>query len=298
MLLSADPLLQRPPVNVLPTTYTGLPWCWESARTAAPPRSGPVLSQRLSTEHRVHDLEPAAAHEDRPAAPAVVGLTGRVAVGERQVLEDQPRRRLVVAVVGGPGLLRVAGVLVEDAALAAAAERDEAAAVDDHALAGVDDLRGLLEHDRHRVGAAAEPDDPALGHRAYDGPRGAAARRAVADPAVGDGGVDRTGLLRHRDRFARIGVRRRRAGPGGGASGGARNADRPRVHRSPVTHGTDTRCTGRSHAVWCLCWIRQPDRGRRGGAASAAPRARAGAPARRRCRAWRRCRPACAGDRR
>ena len=44
--------------------------------------------------------------------------------------------------------------------------------------------------------------------------------------------------------------------------------------------------------------VRRPGRGRRGGAASAAPRARAGAPARRRCRAWRRCRRACAGGRR
>src|SRR5262245_42846299 len=48
MLLNAEPLLQRPPVNVLSTTYTGRPWCWDSARTAAPPRSGPVGSQRLS----------------------------------------------------------------------------------------------------------------------------------------------------------------------------------------------------------------------------------------------------------
>src|SRR3954470_13892847 len=48
MLLSPDPLLQRPPRNVLFTTYTGRPRNCESARTAAPPRSGPERSQRLS----------------------------------------------------------------------------------------------------------------------------------------------------------------------------------------------------------------------------------------------------------
>src|SRR4029079_6908198 len=47
MLLSAAPLLQTPRVNVLATTYTGRPWCCDSARTAPPPRSGPVGSQRL-----------------------------------------------------------------------------------------------------------------------------------------------------------------------------------------------------------------------------------------------------------
>src|SRR3954452_13384167 len=47
MLLSAAPLLHTPPVNVLPATVTGWPWYSESARTAPPPRSGPVGSQRL-----------------------------------------------------------------------------------------------------------------------------------------------------------------------------------------------------------------------------------------------------------
>src|SRR5215216_3737920 len=48
MLLNADPLLHRPPVKVLSTTYTGSPRCCDSARTAAPPRSGPLGSHRLS----------------------------------------------------------------------------------------------------------------------------------------------------------------------------------------------------------------------------------------------------------
>ena len=83
---------------------------------------GAGLVAAVADEGGVHDLEPAAPHEDRAAAAAVVGLTGRVAVDQPEVLDDEPRRRLVVAVVGGPGLLRVAGVLVEDPALSAAAQ--------------------------------------------------------------------------------------------------------------------------------------------------------------------------------
>src|SRR5262245_62134222 len=47
MLLSADPLLHTPRVNVLCTMNTGWLWYCERARTAPPPRSGPVGSQRL-----------------------------------------------------------------------------------------------------------------------------------------------------------------------------------------------------------------------------------------------------------
>src|SRR4029079_13155402 len=50
MLLSAAPLLQTPRGNLLPTTYTGRPRDCDSARTAPPPRSGPVRSQRLRVE--------------------------------------------------------------------------------------------------------------------------------------------------------------------------------------------------------------------------------------------------------
>ena len=47
MLLSAAPLLQTPWAKRLPTTYTGRPWYCDNARTAPPPRSGPLASQRL-----------------------------------------------------------------------------------------------------------------------------------------------------------------------------------------------------------------------------------------------------------
>ena len=161
MLLSAPPLLHRPPRNALPTTYTGRSRCWSSTRTAAPPRSGPRRSHRLPTNAGVDDLEPAAAHEDRAAPAAVVPLPGGVAVRERQVLHHQPRGGLVVAVRRRPVLLRVAGVLVEDPALAAAVERHQAAAVEHHPARLVDDLRGLPHPDRHRLGPAVEGDHAA-----------------------------------------------------------------------------------------------------------------------------------------
>ena len=47
MLDRAVPLEHRPPVKVLPVTFTAWSWYWSSTRIAAPPRSGPVLSQRL-----------------------------------------------------------------------------------------------------------------------------------------------------------------------------------------------------------------------------------------------------------
>src|SRR5215218_6260505 len=95
----------------------------------------------VADERRADDLQPTAAREDRAAA-TVVGRPGRVAVRELQVLHHQARARLVVAVRRGPLLPLVAGVLVEDAALPAAAEGDETAAVENDATADVDHLGG------------------------------------------------------------------------------------------------------------------------------------------------------------
>ena len=78
----------------------------------------------------------------------------------------------------------------------------------------------------------------------------------------------RRGGRRPRGRAADVAAADQRAGPG---AGGRRGPRRRRV-RCVVRRGVRLR-------------LRQPGRGRRGGAASAAPRARAGAPARRRCRA-------------
>ena len=69
--------------------------------------------------------------------------------------------------------------------LAATAQRDLPAAVEDHLVAGVHDLGGGRHRDRDRAGAAVEGDDAALGDRLHDR-RGRAARgRAVADDVGG-----------------------------------------------------------------------------------------------------------------
>src|ERR1700733_4183571 len=82
----------------------------------------------VAGEAGVDDRELAAAVEDGPAAPAVVDLPGGGAVGEGDVLPGQRGSGLVLAVRGGTGLGRIAGVHVQDAPRAAAAERDQAAA--------------------------------------------------------------------------------------------------------------------------------------------------------------------------
>src|SRR6185436_4432558 len=69
MLLSADPLLQTPRVNVLRTMVTGwLPAC-ESARTAPPPRSGPPGSQRLCTNFEFTIFNPPPRAKIAPPPP-------------------------------------------------------------------------------------------------------------------------------------------------------------------------------------------------------------------------------------
>src|ERR1700733_10183633 len=69
----------------------------------------------VAGEAGVDDLELAAAVEDGPAAPAVVDLPGGVAVGEGDVLHGQSGSGLVLAMRGGPGLSRIAGVHIQDA---------------------------------------------------------------------------------------------------------------------------------------------------------------------------------------
>ena len=97
----------------------------------------------VAEERRVHDLELAAAGEDRAAAPALEVSPVELPSAKVRCWTTSCGRGLVVAVVGGPDLPLVAGVLVEDPALAAAAQRDQPAAVDhDPRVLRVDDLRG------------------------------------------------------------------------------------------------------------------------------------------------------------
>src|ERR1700722_7377277 len=87
-------------------------------------RTGGIAA--VGGEAGVDDRELPAAVEDSPAAAAVVDLPGGVAVGEGDVLHGQDGRALVLAVRGGAGLGRNAGVHIQDALLAAAAQRDQA----------------------------------------------------------------------------------------------------------------------------------------------------------------------------
>src|SRR6185369_9689827 len=150
----------------------------------------------VADEPGADDREPAAADEDRAATATLGQLAGRVAVGERQVLHDQLGRLLVLAVGGRVALLLVAGVLVEDPALAAAGQRHLPAAVEHRARVRVDDLRGLGHRDRHRRGAAVERDHPAGCDRGDDRGRAAAGRRTGADDPVRVRGVDAAGVDR------------------------------------------------------------------------------------------------------
>src|SRR5690606_38708486 len=80
-------------------------------RAAAHVRAG--VGADVVEEAGVDGAEAAAADEDRAAA---VLLAPGVAVDEGQVLHDEARVILVVAVRGGPVLGLVAGVLIEDPA--------------------------------------------------------------------------------------------------------------------------------------------------------------------------------------
>src|SRR6185369_1332643 len=133
---------------------------------------------------RVHDFKPPTAVEDGAAAATLIGLAGRVAIGEGDVLDGHRRGGLILTVRRGPALLRIAGVQVEDPALTGAAQRDQPAAVQHQLGVLVDDLGGGGHGDRDRIRAAVEGDDPAGLHRRDDGAAGAAGRRSVPDDVV------------------------------------------------------------------------------------------------------------------
>ena len=179
---------------------------------AAPPRSGPVPSHTLRKKRRptTFSRPPRTRWRRRPALGHV---TGRVAVDEREVLDGEPGMVLVLAMRGGVHLGLVAGVHVEDAALATAAQRDLAAAIEHDLRPGVvADLGGGGRRDGDQVGAAVEGDDPAGRHRVDHCARGAAGGAAVADDPVRVRRVD--GLPRRAPR-RHLGVAGRDAGSAG-----------------------------------------------------------------------------------
>src|SRR3954468_3266800 len=82
-------------------------------------------------ERGAHDAQPPAAREDGAAATAIEVVAGRVTVREAEVLDHEPRRGLVLAMRARGDLGRVAGVHVQDAPLAPAAQRDQPTPIED-----------------------------------------------------------------------------------------------------------------------------------------------------------------------
>ncbi len=211
MLLSAPPLLQTPAREG--AANDGHRLRRGAARALARRRRrGPGPSRRSGcrrTSSATILSRPPRAKIAPPPPPSYVAPVA-LPCGERQVLHDEARRGLVITVRRGPDLPPVAGVLIQDAALPAAAEGDQTAAVEDDAAARVDHLGGPSHLDPHRVRPAAEPDDPALCHGPHDRARCAAARRAGPDPTVRARRVDGPRLSRHRRRHRRALDQRRR----------------------------------------------------------------------------------------
>ena len=133
-----------------------------------------------------------------PPPPPSVVLAGRVAVDERQVLYRQPRAVLVLTVRRSEALGLVAGVLVQDAALPTAAQRDQSAPVEHHLGAGVAHLRGGGHGDRDRGGATGEGDHTTGRHGGDHRRRCAAGRGTSADDPGRVAAVDRLPVRRYR----------------------------------------------------------------------------------------------------
>src|SRR5690606_7738043 len=119
-----------------------------------------------------------------------------IAIHERDVLHSQPRVILVVAVIGGPHLLGVAGIHVQDAGFSASAQRDQAAPVDDHLVVGViEDFGGAIESDGERFRPAVEGDDTPFGHRRDERFSRAARGRSISHHTVWIRGVFDSGFF-------------------------------------------------------------------------------------------------------
>lgn len=87
---------------------------------------------------------------------------------------------LILAHGSRPDLMLIAGILIEDSGLSAAAQRDQAAPVDDHFVGRVVyDFCWFAERDRVRLVPAIEGDDPPSGDRVDEGLPRAAFRRSV-----------------------------------------------------------------------------------------------------------------------
>ncbi len=157
----------------------------------------------------VDNLESSAAHPYRAAA-GVLALVSRVAVTKRQVLKRQPGMVLILAVRSGPFLVFIAGVHVQNARPAAAAERYFPAAVNDNiGVRVVEHLCRTVKRYSRRLITTVKHNDASLRDRIDKGLIGAAFGRACSDYVVRVGDILQAGLGRYR--AAALGVARGRS---------------------------------------------------------------------------------------
>ena len=133
----------------------------------------------------VDGLESSPAHPHGPAA-VKFGFSGGIAIGKGDVLYRQSRMILVLAMRGGPDLIRIAGVHVQNAGSPPSAERHQAAAIDDDVGVGiVEHLGRSWECYRDRIRTAVEYNGPPLGDGIDKGFSAATLWRSVADNLIG-----------------------------------------------------------------------------------------------------------------
>jgi len=158
-------------------------------------------------EAAVDHFESSAAHENRPAA---IGVEPRgVSIDKRQVLHGELRVVLVLAHRCRPHLRFVAGILIQNADITRAAQRDFVSAVNHDFRTGiVEYFCRPIELDHDGIRAAIEGDDPAFGHGIDECVARAALRRAGTHDVIGFRRV--FGLRFCGNRAFSIGIARRR----------------------------------------------------------------------------------------
>ena len=217
MLDSAPPLEHTPPCpdappNVLLTTYTGRLWYWLSTRIAAPPRSGPVGSQRLRRNRELTTLNRPPRTKMAPPPPPSSSWPVELPSAKVRFCTVSCGVSWSWQCDGGPALApgrRCSGT----GSGAVPPPLSVTSPPPSSTIFGplvVADLRGRRHRDGHRRRAARERDDAAGRHRRHHRGRGAAGRRAVADHPGRVRGVHRPRLGRHGRVAVRVALVRQR----------------------------------------------------------------------------------------
>ena len=136
-------------------------WYWLSTRIAAPPRSGPLASQRLPVKRESMTFSWPPRSKMAPPPPPSKSCPVELPSANVMFCTISDGTGLVLAMRRRPHLSRVAGVHVEDPADSAAAQRHLAGPVEDDPGAGIADLRGGLHRDGHRARTTGERDHAA-----------------------------------------------------------------------------------------------------------------------------------------